>query len=59
MVLLLVGGTERGRVDLVRGEERFGRDVLEGWGEIVFREEDFTCEVNNASSEHVSIDTPK
>jgi hypothetical protein len=52
MVFVLVVGTERGRVGLVRGEERVGRDVLEGWGEIVFREEDFTCEVNSASSDN-------
>jgi hypothetical protein len=53
--MVLVGfvvGTERGKVDLVRGDERFGRDVLEGWGEVVFLEEDFTCEVNSASSKN-------
>lgn len=59
MVFVLVAGTERGRVDLVRGEVRFGRDVLEGWGEIVFREEDFTCEVKSASSAIISHQKPE
>jgi len=59
---LELGGPLRGRVALVRGELREGGRVdFESCGDIVFLEDDFTWDVNNASSKNpqcsVSINT--
>jgi len=48
---LVLAGPLRGKVAFVRGELREGGSVdFEGWGDIVVLEDDFTWDVNNASS---------